>query len=139
MGLLDHELLHGMKASIWQSSLHFDACCFDFSNKEKVISTLGKSVCGLCIVHALIPKSSWMRGHSRNVIQIICLSAPDSLSFWKLVQSIYCYILSCWVLQCVEHMVHFKMKEKENEGDADENHCRINVRDFFVPTQVIGF
>jgi len=31
------------------------------------------------------------------------------------------------------------MKEKENEGDADENHCRINVRDFFVPTQVIGF
>ncbi|KAL9285014.1 hypothetical protein ACSQ67_024628 [Phaseolus vulgaris] len=38
-------------------------------------------------------------------------------------------------LQCVEHMVHFKMKEKENEGDADENHCRINVRDFFVPTQ----
>ncbi|TKY58268.1 Helicase and polymerase-containing protein TEBICHI [Spatholobus suberectus] len=38
-------------------------------------------------------------------------------------------------LQCVEHTVDFKMKEEENEGDADESYCRINARDFFVPTQ----
>jgi len=42
------------------------------------------------------------------------------------------------VLQCVEHAVEFKMKD-ENEGDADESYCTINARDFFVPTQVIGF
>ncbi|QCD99446.1 helicase and polymerase-containing protein TEBICHI isoform X1 [Vigna unguiculata] len=38
-------------------------------------------------------------------------------------------------LQCVEHTVHFKIKEEENEGDANESHCSINARDFFVPTQ----
>ncbi|KAK7384898.1 hypothetical protein VNO78_30601 [Psophocarpus tetragonolobus] len=38
-------------------------------------------------------------------------------------------------LQCVEHTVDFKMKEKENEGDAHESNCRINARDFFIPTQ----
>jgi len=43
------------------------------------------------------------------------------------------------MLQCVEHTVHFKIKEEENEGDANESHCSINARDFFVPTQVIGF
>ncbi|KAL2318229.1 hypothetical protein Fmac_032105 [Flemingia macrophylla] len=38
-------------------------------------------------------------------------------------------------LQCVEHTVDFKMKEEENDGDADKIYCRINARDFFVPTQ----
>ncbi|XP_061336496.1 helicase and polymerase-containing protein TEBICHI [Gastrolobium bilobum] len=39
-------------------------------------------------------------------------------------------------LQCVEHTVDFKLKEEEkNGGDADESYCRINARDFFVPTQ----
>ncbi|KAI4316161.1 hypothetical protein L6164_024167 [Bauhinia variegata] len=38
-------------------------------------------------------------------------------------------------LQCVEHIVEFKMKEDKNGGDADDHHCRINARDFFVPTQ----
>lgn len=33
-------------------------------------------------------------------------------------------------LQCVEHMVDFKM----NEEDVD--HCKINARDFFISTQV---
>lgn len=37
-------------------------------------------------------------------------------------------------LQCVEHAVDFKMKGDKNEGDSDES-CRINARDFFVPTQ----
>ncbi|WJX16443.1 DNA-directed DNA polymerase [Trifolium repens] len=37
-------------------------------------------------------------------------------------------------LQCVEHAVDFKMKGDKNGGDADEN-CRVNARDFFVPTQ----
>ncbi|CAJ1972305.1 unnamed protein product [Sphenostylis stenocarpa] len=40
-------------------------------------------------------------------------------------------------LQCVEHTVDFKMKEEENEGDADESYCRVNARDLFVPTQSI--
>jgi hypothetical protein len=38
-------------------------------------------------------------------------------------------------MQCVEHAVDFKMKGDKNGGDADEN-CRVNARDFFVPTQV---
>ncbi|MCH92278.1 DNA polymerase theta-like, partial [Trifolium medium] len=37
-------------------------------------------------------------------------------------------------LQCVEHAVDFKMKGDKTGGDADEN-CRVNARDFFVPTQ----
>lgn len=48
-----------------------------------------------------------------------------------------CHVLSCWVMQCVEHTVDFKMKGDEIGGDADETNCRINARDFFVPTQVI--
>ncbi|KAK7293723.1 hypothetical protein RJT34_16596 [Clitoria ternatea] len=38
-------------------------------------------------------------------------------------------------LQCVEHSVDFKVNEDKSEGDTDERHCRINARDFFVPTQ----
>lgn len=40
-------------------------------------------------------------------------------------------------MQCVEHTVDFKMKEDKNGGDADSC-CKINARDFFVPTQVTG-
>ncbi|KAJ7966000.1 helicase and polymerase-containing protein TEBICHI [Quillaja saponaria] len=39
-------------------------------------------------------------------------------------------------LQCVEHMVEFKMSQDKNGGDADDDHYRINARDFFVPTQI---
>jgi len=38
-------------------------------------------------------------------------------------------------MQCVEHAVDFKMNGDQNEGDADES-CRVNARDYFVPTQV---
>ncbi|CAI8605756.1 unnamed protein product [Vicia faba] len=37
-------------------------------------------------------------------------------------------------LQCVEHPVDFKMIGDKNGGEANES-CRINARDFFVPTQ----
>ncbi|KAH6760625.1 mammalian DNA polymerase-like protein, partial [Perilla frutescens var. frutescens] len=36
-------------------------------------------------------------------------------------------------LQCVEHMVEFRMNEDGGESCAD--HYKINARDFFVPTQ----
>ncbi|XP_024986361.1 helicase and polymerase-containing protein TEBICHI [Cynara cardunculus var. scolymus] len=39
-------------------------------------------------------------------------------------------------LQCVEHMVEFEINHDENEdGDSDTDHCKVNPRDFFVPTQ----
>ncbi|WCJ18399.1 DNA polymerase I [Euphorbia peplus] len=38
-------------------------------------------------------------------------------------------------LQCVEHMVEFRMCKDENGGDADPNNYKINARDFIVPTQ----
>lgn len=38
-------------------------------------------------------------------------------------------------MQCVEHPVDFKMIGDKNGGEVDES-CRINARDFFVPTQV---
>ncbi|CAK9182716.1 unnamed protein product [Ilex paraguariensis] len=39
-------------------------------------------------------------------------------------------------LQCVEHMVDFKMSNNnEDGGDSDANHYKVNARDFFVPTQ----
>ncbi|KAJ8751696.1 hypothetical protein K2173_025862 [Erythroxylum novogranatense] len=41
-------------------------------------------------------------------------------------------------LQCVEHMVDFKMSMQENEV-ADAPHHRINARHFFVPTEVNWF
>ncbi|XP_020550378.1 helicase and polymerase-containing protein TEBICHI [Sesamum indicum] len=36
-------------------------------------------------------------------------------------------------LQCVEHMIEFKMKE--DDGESDGSCYKINARDFFVPTQ----
>ncbi|KAL0323848.1 UNVERIFIED_CONTAM: Helicase and polymerase-containing protein TEBICHI [Sesamum calycinum] len=36
-------------------------------------------------------------------------------------------------LQCVEHMIEFKMKE--DNGESDGSCYKINARDFFVPTQ----
>ncbi|KAI3468240.1 hypothetical protein Pfo_024903 [Paulownia fortunei] len=36
-------------------------------------------------------------------------------------------------LQCVEHMVEFKMNE--DDGESGASHYKINARDFFVPTQ----
>ncbi|XP_058001762.1 helicase and polymerase-containing protein TEBICHI isoform X2 [Hevea brasiliensis] len=38
-------------------------------------------------------------------------------------------------LQCVEHMVEFRMSMDENGRVDDGNHYKINARDFFVPTQ----
>ncbi|KAL6524100.1 hypothetical protein OROMI_031195 [Orobanche minor] len=36
-------------------------------------------------------------------------------------------------LQCVEHMIEFKMNE--NDGESGDSHYKINARDFFIPTQ----
>ncbi|KAK6161831.1 hypothetical protein DH2020_001672 [Rehmannia glutinosa] len=36
-------------------------------------------------------------------------------------------------LQCVEHMVEFKINE--DDGESGDSHYKINARDFFVPTQ----
>ncbi|KAK3016372.1 hypothetical protein RJ639_005365 [Escallonia herrerae] len=39
-------------------------------------------------------------------------------------------------LQCVEHMVDFKMGDNDKDGgDTEAVHYKINARDFFVPTQ----
>ncbi|GLU01406.1 hypothetical protein SLE2022_187150 [Rubroshorea leprosula] len=38
-------------------------------------------------------------------------------------------------LQCVEHMVEFKLSKNKNEDEASADHYKINARDFFVPTQ----
>ncbi|KAL8244776.1 hypothetical protein R6Q59_011034 [Mikania micrantha] len=39
-------------------------------------------------------------------------------------------------LQCVEHMVEFKINRDEKEtGDSNTDHYKVNPRDFFIPTQ----
>ncbi|MFS8003152.1 putative DNA-directed DNA polymerase [Helianthus anomalus] len=39
-------------------------------------------------------------------------------------------------LQCVEHMVEFKIDRDENETDcSNTDHYKVNPRDFFIPTQ----
>ncbi|XVF48493.1 hypothetical protein PTKIN_Ptkin03bG0194900 [Pterospermum kingtungense] len=38
-------------------------------------------------------------------------------------------------LQCVEHMVEFSLNKDKNGSDANVDHIKINVRDFFIPTQ----
>ncbi|MBA0816932.1 hypothetical protein Gohar_001542, partial [Gossypium harknessii] len=38
-------------------------------------------------------------------------------------------------LQCVEHMVEFSLSKDKNGSDANTDHYKINVRDFFIPTQ----
>ncbi|KAK6236875.1 hypothetical protein SCA6_012212 [Theobroma cacao] len=38
-------------------------------------------------------------------------------------------------LQCVEHMVEFSLSKDKNGSDANVDHYKVNVRDFFVPTQ----
>ncbi|KAM0046348.1 putative DNA-directed DNA polymerase [Helianthus debilis subsp. tardiflorus] len=39
-------------------------------------------------------------------------------------------------LQCVEHMVEFKIDHDENETDgSNTDHYKVNPRDFFIPTQ----
>lgn len=38
-------------------------------------------------------------------------------------------------LQCIEHMVEFRMSKDENDGDAGPNDYKINARDFIIPTQ----
>ncbi|XP_039027780.1 helicase and polymerase-containing protein TEBICHI isoform X1 [Hibiscus syriacus] len=38
-------------------------------------------------------------------------------------------------LQCVEHMVEFSLRKDTNGSDANSDNYKINVRDFFVPTQ----
>ncbi|EEF45923.1 DNA polymerase theta, putative [Ricinus communis] len=39
------------------------------------------------------------------------------------------------VMQCVEHMVEFKISMDKNGGDAEANNYKINAREFFIPTQ----
>ncbi|GJZ08398.1 helicase and polymerase-containing protein TEBICHI isoform X1 [Tanacetum coccineum] len=39
-------------------------------------------------------------------------------------------------LQCVEHMVEFKMeRDEKTDGDSETEHYKVNPRDFFIPTQ----
>ncbi|KAI3792695.1 hypothetical protein L2E82_06583 [Cichorium intybus] len=38
-------------------------------------------------------------------------------------------------LQCVEHMVEFKIDKDEKEGNLETEHYKVNPRDFFIPTQ----
>ncbi|KAK4757829.1 hypothetical protein SAY87_019130 [Trapa incisa] len=38
-------------------------------------------------------------------------------------------------LQCVEHMVEFKMDMEKNEDGTGTEHCKVNARDFIIPTQ----
>ncbi|OMO91013.1 hypothetical protein COLO4_18706 [Corchorus olitorius] len=38
-------------------------------------------------------------------------------------------------LQCVEHMVEFSMSKDKNGSDGNVDQYKINVRDFFIPTQ----
>ncbi|KAF3446459.1 hypothetical protein FNV43_RR11638 [Rhamnella rubrinervis] len=38
-------------------------------------------------------------------------------------------------LQCVEHMVEFKISKAKNGSDSDADCYRINARDYFIPTQ----
>ncbi|XP_062018737.1 helicase and polymerase-containing protein TEBICHI isoform X1 [Rosa rugosa] len=38
-------------------------------------------------------------------------------------------------LQCVEHMVDFKMNKDEYGGKSDADHYKINAREYFIPTQ----
>ncbi|KAI7750050.1 hypothetical protein M8C21_005019, partial [Ambrosia artemisiifolia] len=39
-------------------------------------------------------------------------------------------------LQCVEHMVEFKINRDENEtGDSNTDHYKVNPRDYYIPTQ----
>lgn len=40
-------------------------------------------------------------------------------------------------MQCVEHVVDFKMNKNKNGGDAVDDQYKINARDFFVSTQVM--
>ncbi|MBA0873433.1 hypothetical protein Goshw_002175 [Gossypium schwendimanii] len=40
-------------------------------------------------------------------------------------------------LQCVEHMVEFSLSKDKNGSDANTDHYKINVRDFFIPTQIL--
>lgn len=40
-------------------------------------------------------------------------------------------------MQCVEHVVDFKMNKNKNGGDAVGDQYKINARDFFVSTQVM--
>lgn len=43
-------------------------------------------------------------------------------------------------MQCVEHMVEFKMSNEDiYGGNAEVDHCKINARDFFIPSQVKYF
>lgn len=43
-------------------------------------------------------------------------------------------------MQCVEHMVEFKMNNEDIDGGSFEvEPYKINARDFFVPTQVTLF
>lgn len=42
-------------------------------------------------------------------------------------------------MQCVEHMVDFKMNKAENGGKNDVDHYKINAREYFIPTQVMVF
>ncbi|OWM86638.1 hypothetical protein CDL15_Pgr015673 [Punica granatum] len=38
-------------------------------------------------------------------------------------------------LQCVEHLVEFKMNKEKNGGDAGAEYHKINARDYIIPTQ----
>lgn len=40
-------------------------------------------------------------------------------------------------LQSVEHEVEFILDKNGKEVNLDADRCKINARDFFVPTQVI--
>lgn len=43
-------------------------------------------------------------------------------------------------MQCVEHMVDFKIsKGKDGNDDMDADYYKVNARDYFVPTQVMVF
>lgn len=49
------------------------------------------------------------------------------------------FIYIFFLLQCVEHMVDFKINKAKNGSNTDADCYKINARDYFVPTQVMVF
>lgn len=47
------------------------------------------------------------------------------------------FFIHHFLLQCVEHMVEFKISKAKNGSDTGADCYRINARDYFIPTQVM--
>lgn len=47
------------------------------------------------------------------------------------------FVLFYLFMQCVEHMVDFKMNKDGNGNKTDVDQFNINARDYFMPTQVM--